>query len=397
VWADRPFWQVRPLRDIALFLLTVIVAAGLIWLGNYLQSIFTPVLIALALAYVFNPVITWAEWRANMPRALTVSLILTVLLVVAVGFVVWLAPIISAEITGVVNTIRQFVQDPPPWAGDAAESAGIDIDNVWAEAAQRIENVRSNVTEVAAMALAGSGEAIGAIGSVVGTTVYIAATAVLIPVYFFFFAWRFPSIRSIEPYVPSVHRDEVFGLLKRMDETVSSYFRGRLLIGLIMGVMFAVGWWLVGVPYAVLLGLFTGLLSLIPYAAGLGWPIAMLLAYMTHVPGGAEAAAEAAGAVAAGGAGGDGEAAAFPWWQVVLGPTLVYFVVQNVEGWLLTPYIQGKSTGLGPVTVIIVVFMGGALGGLYGMILAIPIAACVKILLKDALAPRMKRWASGYE
>ncbi|MEX0742380.1 MAG: AI-2E family transporter, partial [Phycisphaeraceae bacterium] len=86
--------------------------------------------------------------------------------------------------------------------------------------------------------------------------------------------------------------------------------------------------------------------------------------------------------------------AAFDFWLVVFWPSFVYVVVQFLESWLLTPVIQGRSLDMSIVTILIVVFVGGALGGLYGLILCIPLVACVKILLHEAVLPSIRTWAA---
>jgi len=161
-----------------------------------------------------------------------------------------------------------------------------------------------------------------------------------------------------------------------MDGVVSAYFRERLIISAIMAGMFWIGWWICGVPYALILGLAAGALSLIPYVGGVVWPLAILLSYLDRTTG--------------------PNPVGFSLWAVVIWPSVVYGVVQFIEGWILTPYIQGKSMELNPVSILVVVFIGGAVGGLYGMILCIPFAACVKILLHEVALPRMRRWAETH-
>ncbi len=80
---------------------------------------------------------------------------------------------------------------------------------------------------------------------------------------------------------------------------------------------------------------------------------------------------------------------------VVIWPSLAYLVVQFIESWLLTPWIQSQSMDMNAVTVLIVVFIGGALGGFYGLLLAIPVAACLKILVQELLLPRLARRAAA--
>jgi predicted PurR-regulated permease PerM len=76
-------------------------------------------------------------------------------------------------------------------------------------------------------------------------------------------------------------------------------------------------------------------------------------------------------------------------------PTVVFVVVQSIEGYLLTPVIAGKATNLDPVTIVVAILAGGSVAGIYGMLLAIPIAACGKIAASRILLPRITAWAQG--
>jgi predicted PurR-regulated permease PerM len=160
-----------------------------------------------------------------------------------------------------------------------------------------------------------------------------------------------------------------------MDRAVAGFVRGRIVICTIMGAMFAIGWQVCGVPYGIALGLLTGLLSIVPYLGGVGLPfaVALLVADQYGLP------AETRMAL----------------WQMLFWPTLVFVVVQTVEGYLLTPVIAGKATNLDPVTIVVAILAGGSIAGVYGMLLAIPIAACGKIAARRLLLPRIQDWARG--
>jgi predicted PurR-regulated permease PerM len=140
--------------------------------------------------------------------------------------------------------------------------------------------------------------------------------------------------------------------------------------------MYAIGWAAADVPYWFLLGIGTGLLTIVPYLSLIGWPLAILLKYLDMVT------ASGASAVA--------------WLPVAVWPTVAYLAVQFIESWVLTPWIQSQSTDMSAVTVLIVVFIGGAVGGMYGLLLAIPIAACIKILFQELILPKLERWAAEH-
>ena len=83
------------------------------------------------------------------------------------------------------------------------------------------------------------------------------------------------------------------------------------------------------------------------------------------------------------------------WLWILLGPSIVFLVVSALDGYVFMPIFCGKATDLDPVTIVVAVLAGGAIGGLYGMLLAVPVAACVKILLRDVLMPRLRAWSQG--
>jgi predicted PurR-regulated permease PerM len=83
------------------------------------------------------------------------------------------------------------------------------------------------------------------------------------------------------------------------------------------------------------------------------------------------------------------------WFAVLFWPSLVYSIVQLVESYILTPVIAGKATDLSPLAIFVAVLAGGALAGIYGMLLSIPVAACLKILAVEVLLPRIRAWTRG--
>ena len=146
-----------------------------------------------------------------------------------------------------------------------------------------------------------------------------------------------------------------------------------------MGLILSIGWWLVGVPYWLLLGMLSGMLNLVPFMAVVGFVAAVGLSLVDSLAGQSVASGEAAQATQA----------AFSWW-VIIAPTIVYAVAQGVDGWVVEPIVQSKATDLDPLTVLLAVVIGGALAGLLGLIVAIPVTACLKILAQEELVPRLR-------
>ena len=191
----------------------------------------------------------------------------------------------------------------------------------------------------------------------------------IVPIYLFFFLLsRSDGTKNLPNHLPflapNVRADVVF-LVQEFLAVLTSFFRGQLLIGIMMGTLYAVGFTLVGLRFGLFIGLLLGVLNIVPY---LGTIIGLLVA----VP---IAALQDEGGV-----------------KTVALVLLVKIIVQSVEGWILTPKIMGDRTGLHPVTIIVAVFFWGtALDGVLGMILAIPLTAffvTVWRLLKLKYLPR---------
>ena len=139
----------------------------------------------------------------------------------------------------------------------------------------------------------------------------------------------------------------------------------------VMAGLYVVAYWVIGVPAPLIVGLIVGLLSAVPYMALIGIPLSIALMFLMPV----------------------GEPHSF--WYVILVPTLTYWVIQLSDDYIWTPLIQGKATDMDTPTILFAVLAGGILAGIYGVLLAIPIGACFKIVLKEVLIPRFRAWADG--
>ncbi|MHC4995025.1 MAG: AI-2E family transporter [Planctomycetota bacterium] len=361
-WHDRHLWQITFVRD--LFVIAIVLF--LLLFGYYLRSIFTPVLIAFALAYLFHPVIGAMQKRWRMSRVNAIVIIIESITLAFLGVACWIVPVFVEQLVRLVivarSAIRKNVADLPPELYKSIElrlrewSEGLQGDP-WAYLADQVAILFTGANIVT---------------DVIGGAAYIAVTAILVPLYFFFIASQFdPLINSFKSYIPASGRAETLSVIGQMDEIVSTYFRSRVLISLIMGVLLSLGWALAGVPFWFILGMVGGLLSLIPFASAAVWPVAVGLVFLQSSQSGEP----------------------FSLLHVAVWPSLVFGAVQAIEGWVLTPLLQGRSLNMSAMSILIVVFIGGAVGGLYGLILCIPVAACVKILASEVFLPRLHEWA----
>lgn len=362
--ADRHLWQITPVRD----LLWGGWILAILWFGYYLRGVFTPVLIALLMAYLFNPVIRQAEARWRIPRPTTIALILCGSALLLLGLMTWLGPLLAEQ-------VQSFAERVPGYLQRLAQRYHLQFGDVSDHLSAIAISLRDDPLSMLRPVFSGTGQAFGVLGTVIGTTADVVIACILIPIYFFFFAWRFDeSLEHMKRYIPAEYRDRVRHIVTRMDHAVSGFFRGRLTIAFGSVVLYSLGWAMAGIRYWFLLGLITGILTIIPYASLIGWPLAVLLKYLD--------------VLSANGVGLD------PM-TILVWPSLAYLLVQFIESWLLTPWVQSQSMDMNAVTVLIVLFVGGALGGFYGLLLAIPLSACAKILGEELLLPQLARQATG--
>ncbi len=413
-------WQFQAVRDVLL----VASVAGLVWLGYALRAVTVPLLVALLLAYLFEPMVARHSRHPKLTRPMVVAGLLMTVGAMAIGVVAVFVPVAVDQTSEVVRNYQdgrfretavklsdllpeawreqavgmidflpereqppdelpQTADDtrdkPEPRGGFVSAGRPADIDEqrmreiVREELEQAGIGPEGNTGSMHWLGVARGGARAAAV--VIGGIVQIGFLAFLIPFYFFFFSVWFPSVvRFGRSLIPVANRARTLELIDKMDAVVAGFVRGRIVVSLIMGVMLAIGWKIAGVPYSIVLGLVIGLFCAVPYLGAVGVPVAVgLLAF------------KELGAIDGG----------MSWWAIILWPTIVYAVVQTIEGYVLIPMIAGKATNLDPVTILVVVLAGGSIMGIYGMLLAIPVAACVKILCTDLLLPKVRAWTSG--
>lgn len=354
-------WEIVAVRELFLLAVGVVV----LWLCFQLQAILVPVFIGLGLAYLTEPALSYVEQTWKLPRWLAVTFMALVICALVTGLVLWVGP-------NLMEQLRQFIEQVPTYLSLLADRHGIDMKEISRNFMEVSANIRDNPLSTLKTFLTGTGQVFYFTNLIIGTLGSFLFSFSLVIIYFFFFAWSFPSIQhTVWSVVESQEDGRWPELLSKMDRAIGEFFRGRLLIVLMMSVMFGIGWFWVGMPYWILLGFGAGLLSLIPYAATLMWPVAILLKYLDMSMG-------------------SGSSDNY-WMELLVWPSAVYLGVQFLEGWVLTPWVQSQSTDLSAATILLVVLIGGALGGVLGLILAIPFAACLKILAQELIIPRIQR------
>lgn len=326
---------------IALFLVLL-----LIWLfsaGRGLFSVFTPFIFALAIAYILDPLVEFLESR-KVPRFLGILFIYAVFfsLLFFIGF---------TAIPALVNELQKLGDRVPDYISrfqvfishlqsdyrsfDLPESIREVLDRNILEAQEAIQGLLERVTQ-----------------SVLGLFSQL-FTILITPVLVYYFLRDKENLkRSLVQQFPRKYRRFILKVGSEMDRTLGAYLRGMLIICFMVGLLTYLGLLIIGVDFALILGLISGITNIIPYFGPLIGALPVVTIALLKSP------------------------------SLALKALVVLVIVQQVESQLISPQVMGRSLGLHPLAVILVLLAGGKLLGFWGMIVAVPLTAVLRVLFK---------------
>lgn len=392
----------------------------LFWMwGRVVLTVLAPFVVAFLLAYIFHPVVIALEGRnrkrGRIPRILAVTILYVALLVVALVFCLILVRIIEELVifgqrlpdygARLYGLLEGFLQDqlervPPEtveWVRQQLSREN--LERVFFESVHpRLKE--ADLSEGAGMAAKGiagflqlaftalGGAARQLLGGA-GSVVTFVSSATLVLVITFYLLLDYDRLRAkLRGCIPKDYRESALRILSRVDRQLSGFLRGQLLVCVCIGTLVAIGLSLAGVDYALLIGLAAGVFNIIPYLGPVMGAIPAVIVtileeYQPALAAGQEAARE--------------QAAQGTDWQhlairlgVVIG---VFIAVQTLDGFLISPKIMGNKLDLHPMIILFALLLGGALFGLVGMLIAVPIACIVRVLIEEIYFPDPRRSA----
>ncbi len=350
-----PFWWLR-------WVPTAVVSVLIIYFLYVVGSVaIVPVLASFALAYLLNPVVYQAELRGLSRTMASIAAILLVGLIIS-AFLAYVVPELWAESTKAGEKIAEnFSPENAAKQREVLKRYSPALERV---AGERIEKFLSDPTTVIG-ASASETTTTTAEGveittrtddhSTILATILSSLDLLLVPFFVFYILVDFQKWRdSLEDLIPPRFREPFSRLFDESGRILESYVRGQLLIGIIMAVFYAIGFWFLGVPAWAGIALIAGLLNAIPYV---GTILGLVLAGGFTLAGGGSA------------------------WDLVA-VVGVFIGVQTLEGYVLTPRILGGRLNLHPMAVFLSLLIGGKLFGFLGVVLAIPAIAIGKVFFK---------------
>lgn len=326
-------------------------------IGTFISTLFAPILIAGFLFYLLNPLVNLLMKikvkNHQVSRTFAVAIVFLLLIAIIVSALSFLIPNILNQVEQLIQNMPEYIRsfqhfltkvlqqkNLPPWIVDLTKD--VDINAYTKEIEESLSGFAKNFM----MSITSS------IGSIIGMVTSVTVTIVTVP---FMLFYMLKDGHKLVPTVTGVFSEKqanrIGELLEKMSETISKYISGQAIECLFVGTCTAIGYGIVGVPFALLIGIFAGITNMIPYIGPyIGLLPALILAMSNSVR------------------------------QTIL-VVIVCVVVQQIDGNLIYPNVIGKSLDIHPLTIIIILLVAGNLAGLLGMLLAVPVYAVIKVIV----------------
>lgn len=333
-------WSIETRRWVIIGL--VIVGAVIIYA---IRETLPPLILALLLAYLLNPIVNVLQQRLRIPRLLAVALVYLALIAVILAALATLVPALFRQIGAFIAGLDQILAQinaalkQLPWL----DALGIQLDSpIFTD---QLRGELASLATAAPRVLVGAASGLFSLVFILVLSFYLVKDAEVID-------------RSIENAVPEHYRDEVRRLKAALADIWSSFLRGQVVLAIIIGTVTGVTLRVLGVPNALLLGLLAGLLEVVPNIGPIIAAIpAVLIAFFqgsTHLP-----------------------VDNVTFAVIVI---LAYILIQQLENHLIVPNVLGSSVNLPAVVVLFGAFAGASLAGVLGIFLAAPILATARLV-----------------
>lgn len=311
-----------------------------------LSGVLIPFFVAWLMAYMLYPFISFLERKCHIKsRILSIIIVLLVLIGFVTGACMLIMPPVIEECAQVKDIVVDYVNTNRTTTVITAEIEKFikhNIDLKQVTSALTIKDISSLIEERVPQLFNFVSSSVGVLMGIVGSVVVV--------MYLFFILLDYEQItHGFIKMVPPSKREFVSEVLHDVEKGMNGYFRGQSLIAFIVGILFSIGFLIIGLPLAIPLGLFIGLLNLVPYLQTAGFIPAIMLALLKAHETGQN------------------------FWGILLSILIVFAVVQAIQDGFLTPRIMGNVTGLNAAVIFLSLSIWGSLLGFIGLIIALPL------------------------
>ncbi len=361
------------LAAVAICAVVVLAGAVTVQIVSYLQPVLTPIAIAAILAFLLEPVVQWLL-KLKISRLWSIVIVYLAVAGLFAGILIWVLPAAFRQGESFVNNFPAYSSRAQALANATMENIQRVMDASIFHRSENAEDPPDQFTEFATKTIndgtawlqqkvpdlaVESGRFLQrSIGGFLGVFGFL-LSMILVPIFLFFFLKDSPAIaQNWSRYLPmraSPLKSEIVSLLSEINSYLISFFRGQLLVSFIEGIFIATALLFMRLEFGLLIGLMVAVLGIVPYLGSImSCGVAILIAL-----------------------------AQFGDWGHPLAVLIIFIISNNLTGFFVAPKIVGDSVGLHPLTVIISVLAWSLiLGGLLGALLAVPLTATLKVLLK---------------
>ncbi len=348
------------------FVRGLIIIAGFIaaiMVVRYLSGVLLPFVIGWVFAYLLYPLVRFLQYKCHL-RYRVICILLAMLLALAVlaGVMMLVVPQTIQQASELISKVQQYVGTEltnTPIAKSVMDWVQRNFENDVTRLFQQHE-VQAAVQILLTKAWEVITQTYGILVGLVGTLIIL--------LYTFFLLMDYEKIvNGWSSMVPARHRPFLQQLVNDVEQGMNRYFRGQGLIALLVGILFAIGFSIIRLPMAVGLGLFIGVLNLVPYLQILGFLPALLCVTMSWINGGGS------------------------FGIILLETVAVFVVVQTIQDMVLTPRIMGHQMGLSPAVILLSLSVWGTLLGFIGLIIALPLTTiCISYYKRYVLKEKQE-------
>lgn len=344
------FWTIELLAIALLVLIVAQLRFILEPIGQFIGAVFVPLIISGFLYYILNPVVGALQKvplgkTRHVSRGWAITIVMLLLLGILGALLLTLLPALVDQIASLVKNIPVLVDTIQHWANQLSQinfSKEYGIDFNFDKLQQEVQNIGKTVVSGMATSLS----------AVIAKLTSFTVTAITVPVMTIYMLYDGNKLAPfIQKIFPSKQQARISDILGRLNQTLAQYISGQVLEMIFVGVFTAVGYFMIGQKYALLLGVFAGITNMIPYVGPYIGLVPALFVALTD-----------------------------SFWQAIW-VIVVVLIVQQVDSNLIYPRVMGASLHVHPLTIIVLLLAAGNIAGIAGMILAVPFYAVIRTVI----------------
>lgn len=315
----------------------------------FINVVSIPLIISLILYYLFMPVMKFlTKQGANRNQSILVVFLLIILLIAF--FIIWLIPVLREQIGSLIEEFPNYYDAVSEQISHFFNSETYaQFSSFIDSAVVNIENAIKSYSETFIS------RTVASLGSTVGAIASISLALITAPIMFYYLLkedYKLPN--QVMKFIPTKNRKTVRQMIREINEQLSLYIRGQLIVAMSVAMMFMIGYTIIGLPYGVALGIISGFLNIIPYLGSFLAMIPALIIAIVHSP------------------------------MMIVKVLIIAFIEQTLEGRIISPKVLGNNLNIHPIVILIVLLTAGQLYGVTGVIIGVPVYAVLKVFLRHA-------------